>query len=200
MLRDYDLPYQLDGLLDLGGYPRDLSYPSTAQDTLQIIALAEAVGARRAREEMEMEEMAPILRSLGRNDFDGIGFGGLGGRLADGLGLGRGLDRLYRPMMRNQGLPMDTMAELMLSGMLGYPGMGRLGGGRMGPGWGDGGRGRMGLPYGGMGMGALGGFPPMGGMGRRQMGLGGMGYGMGGPYGQFGGGYGYRGAGLSQLR
>ena len=209
MLRDYDLPHQLGDLLDLTGYPRDLSYPPRAQDTLQMIALAEAVGARRAREQVEMDEMAPILRSLGRNNFDRIGLGGLGwGLLGDDLDIGPGLDRLYRPMLRNQGMGLDTMGDLMFPGMLDYAGMGRLGGRSMNPGWGYGGMRSMGMGMGPTGMGALRAYP--GGMGRRRgLGMGGMGYGMGGmgmgmggmaPYSAFGGGYGYRGSGLSRPR
>jgi hypothetical protein len=183
MLRDYDLPYRLEELLDSTGYPRGLSYPSEALDTLQTIALAEACGARRAREEMEMEEMRPMLRRLGRNDFDGIGLGGLGwGLMGDGLGLGSRLDRLYRPLLRNQGLGLDTVGDLMFPGVMDYAGLGRLGGRRVNPAWGYGGMSGMGVGYGGMGR-------------RRGPGLGGM-----GPYNGFGGGYGYGGRGLSQLR
>jgi hypothetical protein len=200
MLRDYDLPYQLEDLLDSTGYPRGLSYPPQALDTLQTIAIAEACGARRAREEIEVEEMRPMLRRLGRNDFDGIGLGGLGwNRMGDGLGLGRGLDRIYRPLLRDEGLGLETLGDLMVGGMIDYPGMGRLGGRRMG------GMGGMGMGYGGMGgmdMGALRGYPGMGAMGRRRgLGMGGMGYGMGG-MGMGGMGYGMGGGyrGLSQLR
>ena len=93
---------------------------------------------------MEMDEMAPILRGLGRNNFDRVGLGGLGwGLLGDDLDVGRGLDRLYRPMMRNQGMGWDTVGDLMLPGMIDYAGMGRLGGRRMVPEWGNGGMGRM---------------------------------------------------------
>jgi hypothetical protein len=211
MLRDYGLPYQLDELLDLTGYPRGLSYPSQALDTLQTIALAEACGARRAREEIERDEMEPILRNLGRSNFDGIGLGGLGlQRLGEGLGLDRGLDRIYGPVLRNQGVGVDALADLALPGMIDYPGVGRLAdGGRMNPGWGYGVMGGMGMGYGGMGMGGLRGYPGMGGVGRRR-GLG-MGYGMGGLGGlgmtgmgpfEYGGmgGFGYGGRGLRQLR
>ena len=200
MLRDYGLPYQLDELLDLTGYPRGLSYPLQVVDTLQIIALAETCGARRAREEIERDEMEPILRNLGRSNFDGIGLGGLGlRRLGEGVGLDRGLDRIYGPVLRNQGMAVDALANLALPGMIDYPGVGRLaGGGRMNPGWGYGGMGGMGMEYGGMGMGGLRGYPGMGGTGRRR-GLG-MGYGMG-PFG-YGGmsGFGYGGRELRQLR
>ena len=213
MLREYDLPYQLSDLLELTGYPRDLSYPPRAHDTLQIIALAEACGARRVREQMEMDEMGPMLRSLGRTNFDRVGLGGLGwGLVGDDLGVGRGLDRLYGPMVRNQGMGWDTMGDLMLPSMVDYAGMGRLGGRRMVPAWGNGGgMGRMNsMGYGGMGMSGMG--YGMSGM-RRGMGMGGIGYGMSGmgmgmgmgmgrPYGGggYGGGYGYRNGGLSQLR
>jgi hypothetical protein len=178
MLRDYGLPYQLEELLDSTGYPRGLSYTLEAVDTLQTIALAEACSARRAREEIEFEEMRPILRRLGRNNFDGIGFGGLGG-VGEGLGLGSGLDRLYRPLLRNQGLGLDILGDLMFPSIIDFAGLGRLGERRMSPAWGFGGTGRMGR--------------------RRALGLGGMGYGLGGmgPYDQFGV---YRGRGLSQLR
>lgn len=208
MLRDYSLPYQLDELLDLTGYPRGLSYPPQVVDTLQTIALVETCGARPARGEIERDEMEPILRNLGRSNFDGIGLGGLGlRRLGEGLGLDRGLDRIYGPVLRNQGMGVDALADLALPGMIDYPGVGRLpGGGRMNPGWGYGGIGGMGMEYGGMGMGGLRGYPGMGGMGRRR-GLG-MGYGMGGlgmpgmgPFG-YGGmsGFGYGGRELRQLR
>ena len=201
MLRDCGLPYQLGELLDLTGYPRGLSYPPQAVDTLQTIALAEACGARRAREEIERHEMEPILRNLGRSNFEGIGLGGLGlQRLGEGLDLDRGLDRIYGPVLRNQGMGVDTLADLALPGMVDYPGVGWLaGGGRMNPGWGY-------RVMGGTGMGGLRGYPGMGGMGRRR-GLG-MGYGMGGlgvtgmgPFG-YGGmsGFGYGGRGLRQLR
>lgn len=178
MLRDYGLPYQLEELLDSTGYPRGLSYPREAVDTLQTIAIAEACGARRAREELEFEEMRPILRRLGRSNFDGIGLGGLGG-IGEGLGLGSGLDRLYRPLLRNQGLGLDILGDVMFPSIIDFAGLGRLGGRRMSPAWGFGG---------------------IGGMGRRRgVGVGGMGYGVGGMglYDQFNV---YRGRGLSQLR
>jgi hypothetical protein len=178
MLRDYGLPYQLEELLDSTGYPRGLSYPREAVDTLQTIAIAEACGARRAREELEFEEMRPILRRLGRSNFDGIGLGGLGG-IGEGLGLGSGLDRLYRPLLRNQGLGLDILGDVMFPSIIDFAGLGRLGGRRMSPAWGLGG---------------------VGGMGRRRgVGMGGMAYGVGGMglYDQFNV---YRGRGLSQLR
>jgi hypothetical protein len=195
MLRDYELSYQLDELLDSTGYPRGLSYPPEALDTLQTIALAEACGARRAREEIEMDEMKPILRRLGRNDFDGVGLGGLGwDRMGDGLGVGRGLDRLYHPMLRNQGLGLDTIGGLMLPGMIDHARR------RMAPNRGGAALPGLGMGYGGldgMGMGALRSYPGMGLMRRRRpMGMGGM-----GPYSPFSGicGYPYGGPGMSSL-
>lgn len=178
MLRDYDLPYQLGDLLEASGYPGGLPYPPDAVDTLQTIAIAEACGARRAREEIEFEEMRPMLRRLGRNNFDGVGFGGLGG-IGDGLGLGSGLDRLYRPLLRNQGLGLDMLGDVMFPSIIDIAGLGRLGGRRMSPTWRLGGNGGMGR--------------------RRTLGLGGMSYGLGGMgmYDQFGL---YGGRGLSQLR
>src|ERR1700733_8083381 len=204
MLRDYGLPYQQEELLDLTGYPRGLPYPPQALDTLQTIALAEACGERRAREEIERDEMEPILRNLGRNNFDGIGLGGLGWqRLGEGLGLDRGLDRIYGPVLRNQGIGVDVLADLALPGMIDYPGVGRLAdGGRMNPGWGYGVMGGMGMGYGGRGMGGLRGYPGWGGRGRSRglgmgVGMGGLGMAGMGPFGYGAmGGFGYGGRGL----
>jgi hypothetical protein len=152
--------------------------------------------------------MEPILRNLGRSNFDGIGLGGLGlRRLGEDLALDRGLDRIYGPVLRNQGRGVDAVADLALPGMVDYPGVGRLaGGGRTTSGWGYGTMGGLGIGYGGMDTGALRGYPGMGGMSRRR-GLG-MGHGMGGlgatcmsPFG-YGptGGFGSGGRGMRQLR
>ncbi len=197
ILRDLGLPATRDELVDLLRYPRGLSYPPYAYDVMQCMAILEGSGARRLREELEFSRMAPILRDLGRTDFTGIGYGGLGwGRLGDGLGLGNPLqDRLYGSLL-NGGLGgWNTMSNYLMPFMMGRNGLaghyGELGG-----------MGGM-SPYLSGGIGALGGYPGYTGIGalaggRRGLGLGGRYNAMMGGVGGYGG-YGGYGGGLGGL-
>ena len=165
IIRDLGLPTGREEIIELMRYPRELNYSSEAYDILQSMMLLEATGARRLREELEYSRMAPILRNLGRNDFTGIGYGGLGwGRLGDGLGLGNPLqDRLYGSLLNGGMGGWDTMSDYLMP-FMGSPGRyGGLGGMS---------------PYLSGGIGGLGGYPGYTGIGalaggRRGLGLGG---------------------------